>query len=190
MTRAEAIKLVVSCLKDELVVHANGMICRESFAVQDRPENFYMIGSMGLASSIALGVAISRPERKVVVFDGDGNVLMNLGGLALVGHLKPRNFVHIVFDNEVYGSTGGQKTISGSVRLEEVAKAAGYTLAERVEMGGAYCNTPLLVEAVKRHLHSEGPTFLLVKVEAREEGEAPRIPYPPEAIRDRFMTSL
>lgn len=184
MTRAEAIKLVVSCLKDELVVHANGMICRESFAVQDRPENFYMIGSMGLASSIALGVAISRPNRKVVVFDGDGNILMNLGGLALVGHLKPRNFVHIVFDNESYGSTGGQKTISGSLRLEEVAKAAGYTVAERVEEEKA------LVEAVNRHLHSEGPTFLLVKVEAREEGEAPRIPHPPETIRDQFMACL
>lgn len=184
MTRAEAIQLVVSCLEDELVFHANGMICRESFAVKDRPENFYMIGSMGLASSIALGVAISRPDRKVVVFDGDGNILMNLGGLAQVGHLRPPNFVHLVFDNEAYGSTGGQKTISGSLRLEEVAKAAGYALAERVEEGKA------LLEAVERHLHSLGPTFLLVKVEAREEGEAPRIPYPPEAIRNRFMACL
>jgi len=184
MTRAEALKLVIHCLKDEPVLHANGMICRESFAILDRPGNFYMIGSMGLASSIALGVALGCPERRIVVFDGDGNVLMNLGGLAMVGDLRPRNLVHLVFDNETYGSTGAQRTISKSVRLEEVAKAAGYTLAERVEEEAA------LVEAVKRHLSSEGPTFLLIKVEACEEGSFPRIPYPPEAIRDRFMQSL
>lgn len=184
MTRAEAIRLVVGLLKDELVVHANGMICRESFAVFDRRGNFYMIGSMGLASSIALGIAQSRPDRKVVVFDGDGNVLMNMGGLAMVGELRPTNFFHIVFDNEAYGSTGGQRSISARVSLEEIAQAAGYRWARRV------ADEEALLVAAQELLRSEGPAFLLVKVELKEEEGIPRVPLPPEAIKERFMEAL
>ncbi|MGH8006274.1 MAG: thiamine pyrophosphate-dependent enzyme, partial [Candidatus Binatia bacterium] len=133
MKLAEALAVIVPLLRDELVVHANGFISRESFNLDDRPGNFYMIGSMGLASSIALGVALNRPDRRVVVFDGDGNVLMNLGAVALIGACQPRNLVHIVFDNEVYGSTGNQRTISAQVALEEIARSAGYRLVQRVE---------------------------------------------------------
>jgi len=126
LSRAQAIRVAVGCLKSEPVIHANGYICRESYAVADRPGNFYMIGSMGLASAIGLGVALSRVEVKTVVFDGDGNLLMNFGILPMVGSFGPKNLVHLAFDNEVYGSTGNQRSISRETRLDRVAAAAGY----------------------------------------------------------------
>src|SRR5260370_34190498 len=104
-----------------------------------------MMGSMGLASAIGLGVALTRPARSTVVFDGDGNLLMNLGILPMVGSNAPRGFVHIVFDNEVYGSTGNQRSAASGVRLDAVAAAAGYrTVAATVhedegEIGRASC---------------------------------------------------
>lgn len=183
LSRAQAVRTVVSCLGDEPVIHANGMICRESFAIQDRPQNFYMIGSMGLASSIALGVALCRPERMVVVFDADGNLLMNLGGLTMVGALHPRNYLHLVFDNEVYGSTGNQKSLSRHLRLDWMATAAGYCRTTCVTEVGD------LEREVRTALGSDGPNFILVKVTTAEE-QVPRVPFLPQAIRDRFRSWL
>jgi sulfopyruvate decarboxylase subunit beta len=184
MKLAEALGIIVPLLRDELVVHANGFISRESFAINDRPENFYMIGSMGLASSIGLGVALNRPQCRVVVFDGDGNVLMNLGSLALIGARQPRNFIHIVFDNEVYGSTGNQRTVSAQVALEEIARASGYQLVRRVD------TTVALHETAQDFLAQAGPSFLLVKIEPdREERKIGRITHEPPQIAQRFKTA-
>jgi phosphonopyruvate decarboxylase/sulfopyruvate decarboxylase subunit beta len=141
-----------------------------------------MIGSMGLASAIGLGLALARPTTPTVVFDGDGNLLMNLGILPLVGALAPRRLVHVVFDNGVYGSTGNQRSISGHVRLDRLARAAGYRSSCAVT-GGAE-----ITAAVRRALAGDGPHFILVKV-TTAEAEAPRIPYTPHELRDRFRTS-
>lgn len=168
---------------DAAVVSANGYPSREAFAVADRPLNFYMIGSMGLASSIALGVALAQPARRTVVLDGDGNLLMNLGVVANVAALAPRNFVHCVFDNEAYGSTGNQRSASAHVRLDRVAAAAGYrTVAAATDAEG-------VAGAVRAMLAADGPHFLLVKV-TREEADVPRISRSPHAIRDRFRAAL
>jgi phosphonopyruvate decarboxylase len=187
ISRSEALQAAVQALGREPVVHANGYICRESFAVRDRPENFYMIGSMGLASSIGLGAALARNDRTVVVFDGDGNLLMNLGILPMIGDAgrqrRPRRFVHIVFDNGVYASTGGQSSPGQSTRLDGVAAAAGYARTVCVTTARG------ISEAVTEALGSEGPSFLLARVTA-EDKPAPRIPYPPEEIRDRFRRAL
>ncbi|MFQ5947177.1 MAG: thiamine pyrophosphate-dependent enzyme, partial [Anaerolineae bacterium] len=183
MSRYEALSVAIRCLGDEPVIHANGYICRESFAVADRPQNFYMIGSMGLASSIGLGVALTQPGRKTVIFDGDGNLLMNLGTLAMVGGLRPKNFVHLVFDNEVYGSTGDQPSLSQQVRLDRLAAAAGYPRVHAVADAAA------LEAATRNALSTDGPVFILVKVTA-EARVVPRIPYSPPAIRDRFRSAL
>jgi thiamine pyrophosphate-dependent acetolactate synthase large subunit-like protein len=164
-------------------VHANGYICRESFSVGDRPENFYMIGSMGLASAIGLGLALAKPEAAAVVFDGDGNVLMNLGTLAMIGGLAPKRLVHVVFDNEVYGSTGNQASPSRGVRLDRVAAAAGYRTSVAVTEPAA------IEEAVRAAVGAEGPHFVLVKTTA-EEADVPRIPYSPAEIRDRFRAAV
>lgn len=185
MKLAEALGVITPLLRDELVVHANGFISRESFNISDRPGNFYMIGSMGLASSIALGVALNRPDRRVVVFDGDGNVLMNLGSVALIGATQPGNLVHIVFDNEVYGSTGNQRTIAAQVALEEIAHSAGYKRVQRVETATA------LRTAAQEFLAQPGPSFLLIKIEPdREERKIGRITHDPPQIATRFMEAV
>jgi len=183
ISRRAALAAAVKPLGREPLVHANGYICRESFSLGDRPQNFYMIGSMGLASAIGLGLALARPRHHAVVFDGDGNLLMNLGILALVGARRPAKLVHCVFDNEVYGSTGNQASPSHQVRLDRLAVAAGYRTAVAVTAASE------VETAMRAALASEGPHFILVKV-TREEAEAPRIPFTPAAIRDRFRASV
>ena len=101
MKGIDALEDIISLLDDQPVVHANGYICRESFQVKDRPENFYMIGSMGLASSIGLGVALSLPKKKVIVIDGDGNVLMSMGALAMIAASAPKNLVGVRHETEL-----------------------------------------------------------------------------------------
>lgn len=185
MKRQEAIETILRHMGHELGVHCNGMVSREAFHTLDRPESFYMIGSMGLAPSIGLGVALSRPDRKVVVFDGDGNVLMNLGTMAEVGALKPANFFHICLDNGVYGSTGNQPTLAQEVDLGKIARAAGYRIVRRVT------NRTTLEETAKGLLRAQGPLFLLVKVIPEVEYEtAGRLTLSPVEIRDRFMAAM
>src|SRR6267378_3702856 len=140
-------------------------------------------GSMGLASAIGLGLTLAQAERAAVVFDGDGNLLMNFGILAMVGGLRPRRLVHVVFDNGVYGSTGNQISPTPGVRLDRVAAAAGYGTVAAV-------TTAVETEsAVRAALDADGPHFVLVKTTA-EEADVPRIPYSPAEIRDRFRASL
>ncbi|MGH7273932.1 MAG: thiamine pyrophosphate-dependent enzyme [Nitrospiria bacterium] len=185
MKRQEAVETVLRQLNQELVIHCNGMVSRESFQIKDRTENFYMIGSMGLTASIGLGLALVRPDRKVMIFDGDGNVLMNLGTLAEVAAFRPRNYFHICFDNGVYGSTGNQPTLASVVDLAQVARAAGYRIVKMVDERMA------LGKAVKELLQEQGPMFLLVKVVPEEEFEtAGRVTRSPEEIRDRFMAAV
>ena len=183
ISRSQALAAAIKELGDDPAIHANGFICRESFGIGDRPQNFYMIGSMGLAAPIGLGLALARPAHRSVVFDGDGNVLMSLGTLAMVGSLRPRNLVHVVFDNEVYGSTGGQRSPSRETRLDQLALAAGYRTVSAV-------TTPDEIARALRSTTAEGgPHFMLVKV-TTAESPAPRIPHPPRAIRDRFRSIL
>lgn len=184
MILEEAVRALQPLLGDAVVVHANGFISRRSFTVEDRPGNFYMIGSMGLASSIALGVALSRPEKQVVIYDGDGNLLMNLGSAAMIAHTRPKNLIHVVFDNGAYASTGNQPAISRSVPLEKIAGAAGYTRAIRA-------TTPEeTAAAFSECLGVEGPTFILAQIEV-ESGpfKAGRVTHTPEEIRDRFSAA-
>jgi sulfopyruvate decarboxylase subunit beta len=180
MRRAEAAAAVLAALGSELLVAANGMISREAFACRDRPESFYMIGSMGLAAAIGLGVALARPERRVVVLDGDGNLLMGLGSLAMVGERRPANLLHVVLDNEAYGSTGGQRSISDCIALEKMAEAAGYPWVRRVE------DEEALVDGLRDALAARGPALLLVKVSPEDAPGTPRVSHAPEDLAERF----
>jgi thiamine pyrophosphate-dependent acetolactate synthase large subunit-like protein len=178
MTLAEAIAIVHDGAAGALFVHANGMISRAGFAHRDRPEHFYMIGSMGLALSIGLGLGLARPARRVVVCDGDGNVLMNLGGLAQVAARRPRNLLHVCLDNGVHGSTGNQPTISRVVALDAIAEAAGYAVVRRAETPAGL--RAALAELVER----PGPVFLLVRITP----ELPDPPFPRVALEPPDMT--
>lgn len=182
-SRGRAIEAVFKLLDDELVVVCNGFASREAYALKDRPANFYMIGSMGVAPAIGLGLALSRPGRKVVVLDGDGNVLMGMGTLATVGAIKPKNFFHIVFDNEVYGSTGNQPTLSQTVRLDHMAKSAGYRRVERVR------ELDDLVYEAASMLKEDGPAFLLVKVSELSD-DVGRVGIEPAAMTERFRHAV
>ena len=181
--RARAIQTLLELLTDQPVIVCNGFPSREAFHLVDRPANFYMIGSMGVAAAIGLGVALAKPDKKVVVLDGDGNVLMGMGTLATVGALKPKNFIHVVLDNEVYGSTGNQPTFSRSVRLDQVAKAAGYVHVERVR------EREDLAYEFKDMLGKDGPSFLLVKVTEQVE-DVERVPLDPPENTQRFRKAI
>jgi thiamine pyrophosphate-dependent acetolactate synthase large subunit-like protein len=185
MTLEQAIVALQPLLGDAVVVHANGFISRRSFTVEDRPGNFYMIGSMGLASSIGLGVALARPDRQVVIYDGDGNLLMNLGSAAMISHTKATNLIHVVFDNGAYASTGNQPAISRSVPLEKIAEAAGYARSVRAQSPEA------LAAAFSEALAGSGPSFILAELEL-ETGpfKAGRVTHTPEEIRDRFSAAI
>ncbi len=185
MNYREAITTITELLEDHLVVCANGLISRETFTIRDRSENFYMIGSMGMASSIGLGVALSKPSRKIVILDGDGNLLMNLGSLPMTGSLQPGNLLHIVLDNEVYASTGNQPTISNIIELEEIAKSARYAYVRKVTTNEE------LKKEVLYTLENEGPSFLLVKIsDSDEKIEIGRVTHSPEQIKERFMSAI
>src|SRR5258705_12360661 len=126
MKRLDALRAVYDKLADRVVVTIMGAVAVELQAIGHRPNFFYLQHAMGLASSMGLGIALSRPELKVVVFDGDGSVLMNLGGLTTLARYRPRNLVHVVFDNESLLSVGGFPTATSTGSdIAAIASGAG-----------------------------------------------------------------
>src|SRR4051812_14049443 len=126
MTRLDALKSIYPHLESRVVVTIMGAVAAELQSIGHRPNFFYLQHAMGLASSMGLGIALSQPASQVVVFDGDGSVLMNLGGLTTLARYRPRNLVHVVFDNESLLSVGGFPTATATVSdLAAIAAAAG-----------------------------------------------------------------
>jgi sulfopyruvate decarboxylase subunit beta len=179
MKRIEAIALAAEAAQAQnaLLISNIGFPSRELYAAKDRPENFYMLGSMGLASSIGLGLALARPERRVISLDGDGSVLMNLGTLATFAHHAPENYLLVILDNCCYGSTGSQPTCTHlGTDLAALAKAAGVKFVNEVD------NFEDLAEALA------GQGVVVVKVEPGN-ASVPVIDLTPEEIIERFMRS-
>ncbi len=184
MTRAEAVALALSLLADEdIVVAADGAISREAYAAVDRPRTFYMLGSMGQVASIALGLAMTRLER-VIALDGDGNLLMGFGGLALVGGIRPANLYHLVLDNGCYATTGGQPALSRTVDLAAAAVGAGYAWGRR-SFSDDHARS-----ALASWLAAPGPALLDLVVSADDPDPAPRIPMTPEEMAARVRAAL
>jgi phosphonopyruvate decarboxylase len=126
-SRYQALQAVSRLKQDDTAVLATtGMCGRELFTIEDAPNNLYMVGSMGCVSSIALGIAIAKPDKKVIALDGDGALLMRMGNLATNAYYKPDNLLHVLLDNESHDSTGGQATASGNMDWPAIASAAGY----------------------------------------------------------------
>lgn len=124
LSRFEAIKIIKNSMEDNIFISTTGFPSRDSFAVRDSPD-FYIVGSMGHAFSIALGVS-PNTIKKVVILDGDGSALMHLGGLASFDSNKCKNIFYFVFDNESYESTGGQPSVSGNVNFLQLAKSFNF----------------------------------------------------------------
>ncbi len=159
LTREVAISTIVDHLNcDDIIVSTTGMASRELYEYrethrQGHCQDFLTVGSMGHASQIALGIAISKPERRVFCFDGDGAVLMHLGSLAICGSVSLSNFIHIIFNNGAHDSVGGQPTVGFGVDFVQIAKACGYikihsvtSVYELINVLSENCNTPTLIE--------------------------------------------
>jgi thiamine pyrophosphate-dependent acetolactate synthase large subunit-like protein len=180
MNRLQATRVVVGHAGDGALVASLGHPAYDLFAAGDRSRNFYTWGSMGLASSIGLGLALARPDVRVFVLDGDGSLLMNLGSLATVGLLRPANLVLIVMDNEQYATTGGQQTPTAlGADLDAVARALRIdsTATVRTEHDLAVALQP-----------QTGPVVIVAKV-----GESAPTVKPPNdcvALKQRFMQAL
>jgi len=182
LIRKEAVKLIAQEIGNQPIISANGFMSRDLYETNEKENNFYMIGSMGLASSIGLGVALSNPGKKIHIFDGDGNILMNLGSLITIGSLKPKNLIHIIFDNKAHESTGGQPTNSKIIELEkiaEVAKFKTYKITKKEQIKKIFSK-------IKKE---NGPICVLVKIE-KSSVKSIRVDITPLNIKTRFMKSL
>jgi len=183
MTRFQATQALVALLDKEPVISSLGRSTFDLHGARDRPENFYLWGAMGMASSVGLGLARSMPHTKVIVLDGDGALLMNLGSLTTIGVLRPANLVVIVWDNEEYESTGGQKTHTArGTDLERLARAAGIDQAATVRDLAAF------QEAVRRALAEPGPWLVVAKVKG--DGVKRRVPRKPVYFKERFQAAM
>jgi sulfopyruvate decarboxylase subunit beta len=180
MKRFDGIKDVMTHINDETIVCNIGFPSRELYEIKDRSKNFYMLGSMGLASSIGLGLAISKSKEKVIVFDGDGSVLMNLGSIVTVFNQNPNNLILIVFDNGCYGSTGNQCTYAQNVNLLEVAKSIGFK--------NSYDYSEIDFKDILKN-EQEGSVFIHYKI-LPGNADSPIIDIGPEEIKNRFMKSI
>lgn len=182
-TRGEMLAAAREALAPEdVVVATTGFTGRELYAAGDAPGQLYMVGSMGCAVSLGLGIAIARPDRRVVVFDGDGAALMRLGALATVGNERPRNLVHVLLDNGRHESTGGQRTVSHATDLAAVAAACGYANVERVTDAGDL--------RVRLAAEVPGPRFLHVRTRPGVPDGLPRPTVTPAAVAERLRRHL
>lgn len=185
ITRITAISVILGSVEpDDLVLSTTGMISREVFVTDDRPANFYMLGSMGLLSSFGLGLALQFPDKRIYILEGDGSALMSLGALPLIAAERPQNLIHIILDNEAYESTGAQPSISSKVDLAEIGKSCGYARAVRVE------DSESLERALGDADSNTGPHLILVKVGIAPVKDIPRVAHTPAEIRDRFKASM
>ncbi len=167
--------------KSSIVIASTGFTGRELFALDDRANQLYMVGSMGCASSLGLGLSMCRPQDRVVVVDGDGAALMRMGNFSTVGAYGGENFVHLLLDNEVHDSTGGQATVSSSVRFASVAAACGY----------ASCSSGDSLHLIRETLgENRGPAFLHLKTRAGTAADLPRPDMTPAAVKSRLMQHI
>ena len=186
MTRLDATRVLIETCGDDSsvpVIASLGHPAYDLFAAGDRAANFYTWGSMGLASSIGLGIAIARPDLRVFVVDGDGSLLMNLGSLATIGWTKPANLVLVVWDNEEYGTTGGQGSATAhGADLAAAARAMGIRSAATVR------NEHELRAAIAEARRDSGPSVIVAKVEESAPTGKPPLDY--VFIKGRFMAAI
>lgn len=164
LSREEAIQMVAAALDEkDVIVSTTGMISRELFEYRTRKgegheRDFLTVGSMGHASQIALGIALEKPDRRVWCFDGDGAVIMHMGGMAIVAEKAPKNYVHVVFNNGAHDSVGGQPTVGLDINLCAIAKAVGYKATFDTDNKEGLS---VILDKVKK---LEGPVLIQVRV--------------------------
>lgn len=185
MKRIEALKVFASCRTDEIVITGVGAVGRELYKVGHKETNLYKV-QMGFVSPMGLGLALSLPQRKVVVLEGDGSALMSLGNWATVGNEAPKNLILVVFDNEAYEGGGRHPTAtSGKTRLETMAKGAG------IEKRYVCNDLESFRFAVREALSGDGPCFILAKIELLDpDDDIPNHPFDITENTYMFMRAL
>jgi thiamine pyrophosphate-dependent acetolactate synthase large subunit-like protein len=184
MSRFDLTQRLVARLKhDEAVVGGIGNTNFDLWAAGRRPQNFYMLGSMGLACPIALGVALAQPKRRVIALEGDGSLLMQLGVLATIATLQPKNLSIIVMDNRTYQITGSQPTASAySTDFVAIARGAGIAQSDWA------LDESMFEQLIERALAGDGPSLVAARIDDKPAvGTTER---DPALIRDRFMRGL
>jgi len=183
LTREQALTAVIdACAEDDsVVIGTTGYTGRELFAIADRPNQLYMVGSMGCASSFALGLSLALPRKRVLVVDGDGAALMRMGNFATVGAYGGGNFQQLLLDNGVHESTGGQATVSDSVSFAGIARACGYRSARE---GLVAADLDDFLRA------SAGPSLLHLKTRRGVPEGLPRPDVTPRQVKERLLRHL
>ncbi|RAP53005.1 MAG: sulfopyruvate decarboxylase subunit beta [Methanosphaera sp. rholeuAM270] len=188
MKRYDAIKRIVETLDDEFIVSNIGFPSRELYKIKDRKTTFYMSGSMGMATPIALGLSLALEEndddRRVIVIDGDGSLLMNFGELVTVYAQNPSNLIIALIDNEAYGSTGSQETYTSMINLSNIAKSIGFKAVDYIDARNNVDNIDM-----QNYISKKGPVFVHIKVNAGNN-DAPIIDLTPSKIKNRFMKQI
>jgi phosphonopyruvate decarboxylase len=170
---------------EHVIVGTTGKTGRELFAHRDSPNHLYMVGAMGCASSLALGMAMHLPpEKKVIVLDGDGAALMRLEAMASIGYYGPPNLVHVLLDNNMHESTGGQQTLSHGIALDRIAAACGYADVVSVVTATDFENE------LRRALASDGPSFIHARILPGSLENLPRPTIKPFQVKERLMSYL
>ncbi|MDQ3549572.1 MAG: thiamine pyrophosphate-dependent enzyme [Chloroflexota bacterium] len=183
LDRLELTRRVVGAASDALIVAGIGNAGFDLATAGDRPENFYMLGSMGLGVPIGHGLALAQPDRPVVVLEGEGSVLMNLGALATVGREAPENLTIVIWDNEQWQLTGGQRlATASSCDLATVARGCGIQSVMTPD------DETTFESDVRRALDSPGPHILVVKIDATAGAGRPHSD--PNWHKYRFMQAL
>ena len=190
LAREESIETVIKQLDEsDIIVSTTGHISREVYETRNRlgqshKQDFLTVGSMGHSSSIALGIALAQPERKVWCFDGDGATIMHMGSMAIVASKKPTNYIHVVFNNGAHDSVGGQPTVGLKINLPAVAKAVGYAAAYSVstkqELANQLSQIPI----------TSGPVLIEIKVKKGNRKDLGRPSTTPIENKEALMQFL
>ena len=180
--RTEALKTISDLAdKDTILLATTGKTGRELFEVEDKPNNLYMVGSMGCISSLGLGLALARPDKKVIAIDGDGSALMRMGSFATNAYYQNKNLLHILLDNNAHDSTGGQATVSHIVDFAAMASTVSYPVSLQVN------TLEELQQAVKDWKKDGSLTFIHMKISQGSPAELGRPTVKPFEVKDRLI---
>ena len=183
--RAQALARIIDASPERgsVVIATTGFSGRELYAAGDRANQLYMVGSMGCASSLGLGLALARPDLHVIVIDGDGAGLMRMGNLATVGAYAGGNLSHVLLDNEAHDSTGAQATVSAGIDFAAIAQACGYAVAARA----AHLDD---LSAFLTRPRGDGPRFVHMKITTGTIDKLPRPAITPAAVLERLLEQI
>jgi phosphonopyruvate decarboxylase len=183
LPRRHEVLQIISVWKDNktVLIATTGKTGRELYEIEDAPNHLYMVGSMGCAASLGLGMALTRRDLDIVVIDGDGSLLMRMGSLATNGYYSPHNMLHILLDNQTHDSTGGQSTVSHNIDFMEIAAFCGYTKSIYIH------SLEELKASIQEWKQSRGLTFLYMRISKGSQSQLGRPRIKPYEVKERLQ---